>query len=231
MDELKATREGVVWIPEMLPRAEVVALLSAATVFACPSIYEPLGIVNLEAMACELPVVATATGGIPEVVVDGETGWLVPIEQKQDGSGIPLDADRFVADLAAALNRRRQRPRPRRPRWGWPGAPRRSTRSPGPPSASAPTRSTSTCCASGAEAQPSTAGLATPGPPPPVLGRRGEVGVHEGYDRGALAAGRRHPLHRARADVAGREDAGHGGGQVGRGQRRRPTGRAARRAR
>jgi starch synthase len=87
----------------MLPRGEVVALLSAATVFACPSIYEPLGIVNLEAMACELPVVATATGGIPEVVVDGETGWLVPIDQKQDGSGIPLDADRFVADLAAAL--------------------------------------------------------------------------------------------------------------------------------
>ena len=87
----------------MLPRDEVVALLSAATVFACPSIYEPLGIVNLEAMACELAVVATATGGIPEVVVDGETGWLVPIDQKQDGSGIPLDADRFVADLARAL--------------------------------------------------------------------------------------------------------------------------------
>jgi starch synthase len=104
MADLKATRRGVVWIPEMLPRAEVVALLSAATVFACPSIYEPLGIVNLEAMACELPVVATATGGIPEVVVDGETGWLVPIEQVQNGSGTPLDPDTFVADLAAALN-------------------------------------------------------------------------------------------------------------------------------
>ena len=103
MDQLRATREGVVWIPEMLPRAEVVALLSAATVFACPSIYEPLGIVNLEAMACELPVVATATGGIPEVVVHSETGWLVPIEQHQDGSGIPLDAERFVDDLANAL--------------------------------------------------------------------------------------------------------------------------------
>ena len=103
MEELRTSRTGVVWIPEMLPRAEVVALLSSATVFACPSIYEPLGIVNLEAMACEAPVVATATGGIPEVVVDGETGWLVPIEQRQDGSGIPLDADRFVADLAAAL--------------------------------------------------------------------------------------------------------------------------------
>jgi starch synthase len=104
MADLRAGRDGVVWIAEMLPRAEVTALLSAATVFACPSIYEPLGIVNLEAMACELPVVATATGGIPEVVVDGETGWLVPIEQKQDGSGIPLDPDRFVADLAAGLN-------------------------------------------------------------------------------------------------------------------------------
>ena len=103
MDELKAGRNGVVWIAEMLPRAEVVALLSSATVFACPSIYEPLGIVNLEAMACELAVVATATGGIPEVVVHGETGWLVPIEQHQDGSGIPLDPQKFVDDLAAAL--------------------------------------------------------------------------------------------------------------------------------
>jgi starch synthase len=93
----------VVWISEMLPRAEVVALLSAATVFACPSVYEPLGIVNLEAMACELAVVATATGGIPEVVVDGETGWLVPIEQVTDGSGIPVDPYRFVSDLATAL--------------------------------------------------------------------------------------------------------------------------------
>ena len=74
----------------MLPRADVVALLTAATVFACPSIYEPLGIVNLEAMACETAVVATATGGIPEVVVDGETGWLVPIEQATDGTGTPL---------------------------------------------------------------------------------------------------------------------------------------------
>src|SRR6478609_266536 len=101
--DLRQTRDGVVWIPEMLPRAEVVALLSAGTVFACPSVYEPLGIVNLEAMACELAVVATATGGIPEVVVHGETGWLVPIEQVDDGSGTPVDPDAFVADLAAAL--------------------------------------------------------------------------------------------------------------------------------
>ncbi len=103
MDELTATRGGVVWIPEMLPRHEVVALLSAATVFACPSVYEPLGIVNLEAMACELAVVATATGGIPEVVVEGETGWLVPIEQVDDGSGTPVDPHAFVASLAEHL--------------------------------------------------------------------------------------------------------------------------------
>ncbi|WP_030528436.1 glycogen synthase [Phycicoccus jejuensis] len=103
VDDLRAERDGVVWISEMLPRDEVTAVLSASSVFVCPSVYEPLGIVNLEAMACELPVVATATGGIPEVVVDGETGWLVPIEQVQDGTGTPVDEDRFVADLAAAL--------------------------------------------------------------------------------------------------------------------------------
>ena len=87
----------------MLPRPDVVALLTAATVFACPSIYEPLGIVNLEAMACETAVVATATGGIPEVVVDGETGRLVPIEQATDGTGTPLQPEQYVADFAAAL--------------------------------------------------------------------------------------------------------------------------------
>jgi starch synthase len=106
--DLRAGRDGVVWIADMLPRADVVALLSAATVFACPSVYEPLGIVNLEAMACETAVVATATGGIPEVVVapDGAaepTGLLVPIEQADDGSGTPLDPDRYVADFAEAL--------------------------------------------------------------------------------------------------------------------------------
>src|SRR4051812_25346699 len=103
VDGLAVERDGVVWIAEMLPRHDVVALLTAATVFACPSIYEPLGIVNLEAMACETAVVATATGGIPEVVVDGETGWLVPIEQATDGTGTPLEPERYVADLAAAL--------------------------------------------------------------------------------------------------------------------------------
>ena len=96
-----ATGRGRVDRRRCCPAPTSSQLLTAATVFACPSIYEPLGIVNLEAMACETAVVATATGGIPEVVVDGETGWLVPIEQATDGTGTPLDPDRFVADLAA----------------------------------------------------------------------------------------------------------------------------------
>jgi len=100
---LQQTRGGVVWIDRMLSRHELCTILGAATTFVCPSVYEPLGIVNLEAMACGAAVVGTATGGIPEVVVDGVTGRLVPIEQVQDGTGTPLDAERFVADLAAVL--------------------------------------------------------------------------------------------------------------------------------
>ncbi|NYE20295.1 glycogen synthase [Microbacterium immunditiarum] len=100
---LQQTREGVVWIDRMLSRHELCTILGAATTFVCPSVYEPLGIVNLEAMACGAAVVGTATGGIPEVVVDGVTGRLVPIEQVQDGTGTPLDPERFVADLAAVL--------------------------------------------------------------------------------------------------------------------------------
>ena len=88
----------------MIPKPEVIQLLSHATVFACPSIYEPLGIVNLEAMACEAAVVATATGGIVEVVVDDETGFLVPIEPGDDGTGAPRDPAVFATDFAARVN-------------------------------------------------------------------------------------------------------------------------------
>ncbi|PPI55331.1 glycogen synthase [Rathayibacter toxicus] len=100
---LQKERTGVVWIDRRLPRYELSVILTAATTFVCSSIYEPLGIVNLEAMACGAAVVGTATGGIPEVVVDGVTGKLVPIEQVSDGTGTPADPDRYVADLAAAL--------------------------------------------------------------------------------------------------------------------------------
>ncbi|MDR0950467.1 MAG: glycogen synthase [Candidatus Ancillula sp.] len=105
VEKLKETRGNIIWIDEMLPKHELTTVLNSADVFICPSIYEPLGIVNLEAMALKLPVVATATGGIPEVVVDGETGYLVPIEQVQDGTGTPLDPDKFTSDFAAAVDK------------------------------------------------------------------------------------------------------------------------------
>jgi starch synthase len=104
VEELKTLRSNVVWIERHLSRSELIAVLTSATVFACPSIYEPLGIVNLEAMACSVPVVATATGGIPEVVTHGVSGLLVEIEQVDDGSGKPLNEAQFVEDFAAALN-------------------------------------------------------------------------------------------------------------------------------
>ena len=103
VEALRTRRDGVVWIERMLPRAELIAVLASGTVFACPSVYEPLGIVNLEAMACGAAVVGTRTGGIPEVVADGVTGRIVPIEQLQDGTGTPVDPEQFVSDLAAAL--------------------------------------------------------------------------------------------------------------------------------
>ncbi len=102
--ELSRVRSGnVTWVQEMLPRASVRQVLTHATVFACPSIYEPLGIVNLEAMACETAVVASAVGGIPEVVVDGETGILVPYDPKQAGD--PAFVADFEAQFAEAINR------------------------------------------------------------------------------------------------------------------------------
>jgi len=105
VDELRRTRDGVVWIPEMLPRPEVIQLLTHASLFACPSVYEPLGIVNLEAMACGTPVVASAVGGIPEVVDDGVTGHLVSYDETDPAAferGLAEAIDNVLADPAAA---------------------------------------------------------------------------------------------------------------------------------
>jgi glycogen synthase len=102
--EVSAGRPGVIWIREMLPREDVIQFYSHAAVFCCPSVYEPFGIINLEAMACETAVVASAVGGIPEVVVPEETGLLVDLELKP-GTFDPVDPPQFSADLAAAINR------------------------------------------------------------------------------------------------------------------------------
>ncbi len=104
VDRVRTERGNVIWLEQMLAKAEVIQLLSYATVFVCPSIYEPLGIVNLEAMACETAVVATRTGGIPEVVDDGVTGLLVPFEPRDDGSRAPVDPERFATDIAGRVN-------------------------------------------------------------------------------------------------------------------------------
>jgi glycogen synthase len=100
----QAERDNVVWIGEMVSREEARQLYSHAAVFCCPSVYEPFGIINLEAAACQTPVVASAVGGIPEVVVDGETGLLVPVELSPDDPMSPVDPDRFERNLAGAIN-------------------------------------------------------------------------------------------------------------------------------
>ena len=105
LDGVREARGNVLWIEEMLPKLDVIQILSHATVFVCPSIYEPMGIVNLEAMACGSAVVATAVGGIPEVVEDGVTGLLVPYEARADGTGgAPVDPAGMAADLATRIN-------------------------------------------------------------------------------------------------------------------------------
>jgi alpha-maltose-1-phosphate synthase len=103
-DAKRDSAARITWIPEMLPKQDIIALYSHAAVFVCPSVYEPFGIINLEAMSCETPVVASAVGGIPEIVVPGETGLLVPFEAVGGGSPEPADPDAFTAGLASAIN-------------------------------------------------------------------------------------------------------------------------------
>jgi alpha-maltose-1-phosphate synthase len=103
----EAKREAaatVIWIPEMLPKSDVISLQTHADLFVCPSVFEPFGMINLEAMVCETPVVASAVGGIAEIVGPGETGLLVHFEAEGDGSVEPRDAEAFQRDLAAAIN-------------------------------------------------------------------------------------------------------------------------------
>jgi len=105
VNDVKKTRDNVIWIDKMLDKEEVIQLYSHADVFCCPSIYEPFGIINIEAMACETAVVASAVGGIKEVVVDGETGILVPLEQQDIAPFEPIDPDKFSKDLAESINK------------------------------------------------------------------------------------------------------------------------------
>jgi starch synthase len=104
VEAVSAGRSGVIWIREMLPREDIIQFYSHAAVFCCPSVYEPFGIINLEAMACETAVVASAVGGIPEVVVPEETGLLVDLQLKP-GTFDPVDPAKFSAGLAAGINR------------------------------------------------------------------------------------------------------------------------------
>jgi glycogen synthase len=105
VSRLQQQRSGIIWIPAQLPRRTTIALYSHAAVFCCPSIYEPFGLINVEAMACETPVVGSAVGGIPEIIVDGETGYLVDPDLALTPPYEPRDAAGFSDRLAAALNR------------------------------------------------------------------------------------------------------------------------------
>jgi starch synthase len=103
VEEIRLTHPRVIWIEKMVSKLEVIQLYSNARIFCCPSVYEPFGIINLEAMACGAPVVASATGGIKEVVVDGETGYLVPFKQDPLTS-FPTNSEQFARDLASKLS-------------------------------------------------------------------------------------------------------------------------------
>lgn len=105
VNEVKKTRENVIWIDKMVTKKEIIQLYSHADVFCCPSIYEPFGIINVEAMACNTAVVASAVGGIKEVVVHNETGILVPVEQQNSAPFEPLDPEKFAKDLADGVNK------------------------------------------------------------------------------------------------------------------------------
>src|SRR6267378_7910428 len=104
VERAKAQRPGIIWINEMVDQKTACELYSHAAVFVCPSIYEPFGIINLEAMACETPIVASAVGGIKEVVLDGETGFLVPLEQMKESPFEATNREKFARDLATRIN-------------------------------------------------------------------------------------------------------------------------------
>jgi glycogen synthase len=105
IDTVKKTREGIFWVDSIVGKEDLVEFYSHAAVFCCPSIYEPFGIINLEAMACEVPVVASAVGGIPEVVVHNQTGFLVPVARHNESPFLPVDPETFAKDLAYQINR------------------------------------------------------------------------------------------------------------------------------
>ncbi|WJJ97011.1 glycogen synthase [Algibacter luteus] len=105
VNEVKKSRNNVIWIDKMVTKEEIIQLYSHADVFCCPSIYEPFGIINIEAMACNTAVVASAVGGIKEVVVHGETGLLIPLEQQKEAPFEAVDPDKFSRDLANGINK------------------------------------------------------------------------------------------------------------------------------